>query len=156
MRRRPSLSLVALVVEAQAAGAVGVPFVTAGRSWYRRLPPPSFAPPDAVFGPVWTVLYGLMAVSAHRVQRAPASADRTAAIGLHHAQLALNAAWTPLFFGARRPKVALADMVALLVTVMLLVRRAARVDKLAAALLVPYVAWLCFALALNAAAVCRR
>jgi len=81
-----------------------------GRSrdgWYRRIRKPRFTPPDAVFGPVWTTLYSLMAWSAMRIKGAPPSPERRRALTLWAVQLGLNAAWSPLFFGARRPGAAL-------------------------------------------------
>ena len=118
-------------------------------AWFRSLDKPSFQPPPWVFGPVWTVLYGTIAYAGYRVWKAPKSPARTRALVLWGTQLALNAAWTPLFFGARRPKAALADLAALDVAAGAFAAQAARVDQRAAVAFAPYLAWLSFASVLN-------
>lgn len=110
---------------------------------------PSFQPPPWVFGPVWTALYGTIAYSGWRIWRAEKSPERTRALALWFAQLGLNAAWTPLFFGAHRPRAAFADIVALDATATAYAAAAAKVDPRAAKVVVPYLAWLAFATALN-------
>lgn len=125
------------------------------RIWYRALPKPSFQPPSWVFGPVWTALYGAIAYSGYRIWRAPKSPERSRALGLWGAQLALNGAWTPLFFGGRRPRLALADIVALDATATAYAAAAGKVDKRAAAVVTPYLAWLAFATTLNGSIVAK-
>lgn len=136
-----------------AAAAVGGSLVGPGRpsvmAWYRALRKPPFTPPSGLFGPVWTVLYALIAVSGWRVWRRPDSPERSRALVLWGAQMAANAAWTPIFFGARRPAVALVDLVAQLATTAGYTARAARVDPPAAMLMAPYLGWTTFAGALN-------
>lgn len=117
---------------------------------YRALELPPFAPPSWLFGPVWTVLYVAMAVAAWLVWR---EAGWNRALTLWSVQLVLNLAWTPLFFTAGWYAAALVDIVALLVLVAMTVVAAARSSRLAAGLLVPYLAWVAFATALNAAIV---
>jgi tryptophan-rich sensory protein len=119
------------------------------RRYYRRLDKPSFAPPPQVFGPVWGVLYPTIALSGARVLAAPPSPERSAARALWFSQMALNAAWTPLFFARKNARAALADIAGLLALTLAYTAAAARVDKPAAALAVPYTAWLAFAGALN-------
>lgn len=115
---------------------------------YARLEKPPWAPPAGVFGPVWSVLYLLIGVAGGRL--ATTGSPRLP-LALHGAQLALNAAWSPLFFAAGRRRAALAVIAALDVTVAAEIVAAARRDRLAAALLAPYLAWTLFATALNAA-----
>jgi benzodiazapine receptor len=117
---------------------------------YRALELPAFAPPSWLFGPVWTVLYVLMAVAAWLVWR---ESGWNRALTLWSVQLVVNLAWTPLFFSAGWYAAALVDIVALLVLVALTVVAAARSSRLAAGLLVPYLLWVAFATALNAAIV---
>jgi tryptophan-rich sensory protein len=124
--------------------------------WYSLLRKPPFQPPKAAFGPVWTVLYGMIADSGRRVFLAPKSTARTVALGLWGTQLALNAAWSPLFFAKRRPRHALVDLGALLVAIGAYVAVAARVDRKAAIEILPYAAWSGFAGALNAEIVRRN
>lgn len=119
-------------------------------SWYRGLRKPSFQPPGWVFGPAWTVLYAAIAYSGWRVWKAPPSRERDRALRLWGLQLALNAAWTPLFFGARRPGIALVDIVALDVAASGYAVSARAVDRPAAIIAFPYLAWLGFATLLNA------
>lgn len=117
--------------------------------WFRSLRKPSYQPPSWLFGPVWSVLYGTIAYSGWRVWRAKPSRARTRSLALWAGQLALNGAWTPLFFGARRPGLALADIVALDVAAAAYAASAARVDRTAAIVFAPYLAWLGFATLLN-------
>lgn len=126
------------------------------RRWYRRLSKPRFTPPEGLFAPVWSVLYALIAGAGFRLWRAPASAARRRALRWWAAQLALNAAWTPLFFGARRPRAALVDLALLDAAIVACVRAARRVDRPAAWMLAPYLAWSSFALLLNAEIVRRN
>jgi tryptophan-rich sensory protein len=128
---------------------------TVRRPWYAALRKPPWQPPRAAFGPVWTALYALSAGSAYRVARAPGAARRPA-LGLWAIQHAANAAWSPLFFGLRRPRAALADAAALGVAAAAYARAAARVDRAAAWMMAPYLAWVGFAVALNGAIVARN
>jgi tryptophan-rich sensory protein len=120
-----------------------------GKAWYRVIRKSSLTPPDAVFGPVWTALYGLNAFSAARVYRAEPSTARSATLALWALQQSLNAAWTPLFFGQRRPRAALADIALLWTSIAAYLAAARRVDRPAAALVMPYLAWVSFAGFLN-------
>jgi translocator protein len=127
-----------------------------GSAWFRALRKPTFQPPDKVFAPVWTVLYAMIAYSGFRIWAAPKSQQRSVALGLWTAQLILNGAWTPLFFGARRPVIAMADMIALDATALAYTAVAARVDPPAAGLVAPYLGWLGFATALNAKIIAKN
>lgn len=124
--------------------------------WFRALRKPKFQPPNYVFGPVWTVLYAAIAYSGYRIWEAPKSPRRDAALGLWAAQLILNGAWTPLFFGARKPRIALGDIIALDAAALAYAATAATVDKPAAGLVAPYLGWLGFATALNAKIVAKN
>ena len=115
--------------------------------WYASLRKPSFNPPDAVFGPVWTLLYLMIAVAAWRVVR---RGPPQYVIALWCLQLALNAAWSPIFFGAHETGWALADILALWVLVGSTTWVFWRADRIAGLLMIPYWAWITFATALNA------
>ncbi|MCX8090813.1 MAG: tryptophan-rich sensory protein [Verrucomicrobiae bacterium] len=117
--------------------------------WYASLQKPSWTPPPWVFGPVWTVLYTMMAVAAWLVWRQGGFAAQRRPLGLFVIQLALNASWTPLFFGLRRPDLAFAEIVLLWVAIAATLAAFRRVSVTAAWLLVPYLAWVSFAAALN-------
>jgi benzodiazapine receptor len=118
--------------------------------WYRALNKPSWNPPGWVFGPVWTGLYVLMAVAAWLVWRRGGWQQQGRPLRLYGVQLALNAAWTPLFFGLKMPGVALVEIGVLWVTIGLTIRAFRGVSGVAAALLVPYWLWVSFATVLNA------
>ena len=119
------------------------------QDWYDGLRKPRLTPPKAVFGPVWSGLYALIALSGYRVWRAPRSRRRRTALGLWGTQLVLNAAWTPLFFGAHRTLAALVDLIALTSTATAYAAAARKVDKPAALMMLPYLGWLGFAGYLN-------
>ena len=117
--------------------------------WYRGLQKPPFQPPPTVFAPVWTGLYVTIAASGYRVWAAPDHELRRPAIALWGVQMAANAAWSPSFFGARRPKVALAVLATQLAATTAYAVVSSKVDKPAAALMAPYLAWTGFAGVLN-------
>ncbi len=119
--------------------------------WYRNLVRPSFSPPDAVFGPVWTLLYFLMAVAAWRVGQEPASGLRTAALLLFSAQLGLNLAWSWIFFRKHAIGVALAEIVVLWIAIAATTLVFGRIVPVSAWLMAPYLAWVSFASVLNSA-----
>lgn len=124
------------------------------RTWYATLNKPFFTPPNWLFGPVWTLLYVMMAVAVWRVWMGTAQADaRRAALIAFFVQLAVNAIWSPVFFGLNAPVLGLAVIVALLVAVVAALVLFWRLDRIAGALLVPYLAWVAFATALNGAIV---
>jgi tryptophan-rich sensory protein len=106
-------------------------------------------PPGWAFGAAWTTLYTLMGIALALVWVAPHGPERTAALRLFFAQLIVNFAWSPIFFGARMIEVGLLTIVLLFALVVLTAWRFARIRPLAGWLLVPYLAWLCLATALN-------
>ena len=119
------------------------------RAWYPSLRKPSWNPPNAAFGPVWTVLYLAMAVAVWLVWRT--GNDVAVAVTLFAVQLALNVAWSVVFFGRRQLQAAFAVIVALWFAIAATLVVFASIDALAAALLAPYLAWVTFASFLNAA-----
>ena len=129
-------------------GAAGIGGLGARRApeTYERLHKPGWAPPASAFGPVWTLLYASVSVAGWRAYAASPAARR-----LHLLQLTLNAAWPVAFFGARDKRASLGVIAALEATVTAEVAALRRDDRLAAALLAPYLGWCGFATALNAA-----
>ena len=118
--------------------------------WYSNLDKPSFTPPGWIFGPVWTVLYTLMAASTVIVwQKGLASAEVRMALIHYLVQLFLNALWTPLFFGFEMPLLAFIDIVLLWAAIILTVLAFLRVSRYAGFLMVPYLVWTTFAAVLN-------
>ena len=147
-RRWPSL-LVFLLAVAVVAVLGSLAAASSGET-YRALDLPPFAPPSWLFGPVWTVLYVMIAIGGWLAWRSGAG---PVAIGAWALQLLLNLAWTPLFFAADRYALALVDIVVLLVAVVATALLFRRTSAVAAWLLVPYAGWVAFATALNAAIV---
>jgi tryptophan-rich sensory protein len=117
--------------------------------WYATLKKPAWNPPGWVFGPVWTALYTMMAVAAWLVWQRGGFASQRRPLTLFLAQLALNAAWTPLFFGLRLPGLAFAEIMVLWLAIAATLTSFRGVSRPAAWLLVPYLAWVTFAAALN-------
>lgn len=142
-----ALNMAALV------GFVGLaflaPLASAGidpRSWYSGLAKPSWAPPGWIFGPVWTLLYAMMGIAAWGVWR---RRGWSVPLAQWLVQLALNAAWTPIFFGLRQPGWAFAEIVVLWLAIAATLVAFASVVRWSAWLLAPYLAWVTFAAALN-------
>jgi benzodiazapine receptor len=151
--RRSIVLLGAAVAIVGVAAAIGGAGASGGRTGlYEELNRPGWAPPGGVFGPVWTVLYVTMAAASWLVAREGLErSDVRVALGLFTAQLALNAAWTPIFFGAGQVSAAAIEIVALAVVLAATVVAFWRTSRLAGALMVPYLAWVIFAAALNIA-----
>lgn len=138
------------------AGWLAVTFLAAAAAsrfgagpWYDRLAKPSWTPPGAVFGPVWGVLYTLMATAAWLVWRRGGFRAAAVPLGLYLAQLVLNVAWTTLFFGAERIGWALLDIVLLWLLLAALIPLFWRRSRWAGSLLVPYLLWVTYAAVLN-------
>ena len=135
------LVFVALVVVAAAVGSRFRP-----GEWYERLRKPSWRPPNWLFAPVWSALYLMMAFAAWLVWGKAAGA---VPLALWLGQLVLNAAWSPAFFGLRRPDLGLIVIAALWLAIASTVAAFAAVSATAAWLMVPYLVWVSFATALN-------
>jgi len=140
--------LVALCLAVAAAG--GAVTATSVGTWYQTLAKPTFNPPDWLFGPVWTTIYLVMAFAAWRVWRMRTGEGARRSLAVWALQLALNLAWSFIFFGARMIGVALAEIVLLLAAILATTVLFWRIDRVAGALFVPYLAWVSFATVLNA------
>lgn len=116
--------------------------------WYLSISKPTWNPPSWVFGPVWSALYTLMGVAAWRVWRRP-HAESGSALSLWWTQLALNALWSPLFFGMKRLDLALLEILVLLAAIVATTRAFWRIDRVSGVLFAPYIAWVGFAALLN-------
>lgn len=145
--KRSLLTLAGWLLLTYTASATAV-FVSID-GWYAGLAKPAWNPPGWVFGPIWTVLYAMMAVAAWRVWLHGGWARQKAVLGLFLLQGALNALWTPLFFGLQQPGWALAEILVLLAAILATMREFWRVDRTAGLLLLPYAAWVAFASVLN-------
>jgi tryptophan-rich sensory protein len=146
---KPTLGLLAWLLLTFAAAAVGaIASANAGR-FYAELTRPSWAPPAWLFGPVWSVLYALMGISAWLVWQAKGFPGAPGALILFIVQLAANAFWSWLFFTWHKGGLAFLDVLVLWVLILLTVVAFWRSSRVAAALLLPYLAWVTFALALT-------
>jgi translocator protein len=150
-RRRPGtrlvLGLLGWIVLCYGAALIGAQFMPG--EWYAGLEKPTWTPPDWLFGPVWTVLYGLMAVAAWLVWKEFGFRAASGSLVLFVGQLGLNAAWSWVFFGLNRPGLAFLHLVVLCVAVAGLVLIFWKRLRLAGGLLVPYLLWISFAAVLN-------
>jgi len=122
-----------------------------GNAWFDGLDKPFFMPPGWVFGIVWPILYAMLGVAVAIILAEPASPARSKALVLFVAQLALNYAWSPLFFAAHAVKLALMTIFVMAALAAMTAGQFWRIRRVAGALMLPYLAWLCFAAALNAA-----
>jgi len=120
-------------------------------TWYATLDKPFFSPPNWIFGPVWTVLYLLMGLSLYLVWVARYKKSKKLAFGVFGLQLALNALWSLVFFGLHAPWAGVVVIILLLVCIIAAIRLFLPISKVAAYLLLPYVAWVGFATLLNLA-----
>jgi tryptophan-rich sensory protein len=151
---RPNLpALGLLVLVALSAGVLGFLFglgnsASAAR-WYGALAKPAWLLPQRWFAPVWMALYGLMAVAAWLIWRERYHRARTLAMMVYALQLLLNAVWAPVFFGLKNIGAALFVAVALWLAAAWTMREFARVNGIAACLLLPYLAWVSVAVAMN-------
>ena len=128
--------------------AAGGAFFKPGE-WYYALNKPALNPPGWVFGPVWTLLYFLMAVVLFLLWKDPQSPKRKKAIIFFILQLIANAAWTPTFFGAEKIQAALGVLALLIILVVCTFYYISQISLKRAFLLIPYLLWLCFAFYLN-------
>lgn len=147
--RRQALGLLGWASVTFLAAALGARASISAADFYASLALPSWAPPGSVFGPVWTVLYALMALAAWLAWRQGGWRAATPALVLYLLQLALNVLWSWLFFGWKQGALALADIALLLALIVATIVAFHRVRPAAAWLLLPYLAWVTFASALN-------
>lgn len=143
------IGLIGWLLLSFAAAAIGAAASVQAASFYQQLVQPSWAPPSSVFGPVWSLLYALMAIAAWLVWREGGWRRQRGVLALFVLQLAVNALWSWLFFGWHRGALAFADVVLLWLLIGATARGFWRVRVLAGALLLPYLGWVSFAAALN-------
>lgn len=142
-----ALALLACLLVTFVASALGAFASIEAAAFYAQLAKPSWAPPAGVFGPVWTVLYLLMGIAAWLVWRSPR--EHRDALALFGVQLAANALWSWLFFAWHRGALAAVEVLVLLLLIAATVRMFWQCSRLAAILLLPYLAWVAFASALT-------
>jgi benzodiazapine receptor len=143
-------AVVAIAIVAAASWVGSKATLPAIPGWYASIQKPWFNPPNWVFGPVWTLLYAMIAYAFWRVLQAPAgSPGRTVAITLFVVQISLNALWSVVFFGMQSPGMAVPVVLALEAAILLTIAWFRPIDRVSAWLLVPYAVWVGFASLLN-------
>jgi translocator protein len=139
------LPLVLFIIAVVGGGSlIGVG--TAPGAWYASLEKPWFNPPNWIFGPVWTLLYLMIAIAGWRIWMRRRTGGAMTAWWV---QLGLNFLWSPVFFGLQSPGWAIPIILAMLVSIVTFIRLSWNQDRLAAWLFVPYLAWVSFATLLN-------
>jgi len=152
MKAKQILKLVAsLLLPLGVGGIAGMYTTEAIPGWYASLVQPSFNPPNWVFGPVWTTLYIIMGISLFLIWKLPASKERNQAILVFMVQLFLNFCWSFFFFHFKMIGIALVDIVALWIMILVMLFRFYKLKPISAYINIPYLLWVTFATALNAA-----
>ncbi len=149
VKQRQILGFIGWFILSFAASAVGAVASIEAKSFYSQLVQPSWAPPPWLFGPVWTVLYAMMAVAAWLVWREGGFCSNRTALSLFVVQLVLNALWTWIFFAWHSGPWAFAEIMVLWVLIIATLVAFWRVRPLVGVLLIPYLLWVSFAAALN-------
>ena len=144
------LVFIGAILSSLAAGGIGslatVPNIP---TWYEHLDKPALIPPNGVFGPVWTILYVLMGIALALVILDKTSESKKQAYVWFGVQLALNTLWSIVFFGLHQPWLAFIVIIALIASIIMTMRAFHKIRPLTMWLLVPYLAWVCFATYLN-------
>lgn len=143
----PSFLVLSAFLVITLGGGLSIGMVSPPGEWYERLRKPTFNPPKRVFAPAWTILYILVAIAGWRTWQD----GNSGALALWAVQLALNFAWSPVFFRAHAPRAALGIVLALLIAVIVFILKEAARNTIAMLLFVPYAMWIAFAALLNAA-----
>jgi tryptophan-rich sensory protein len=148
---KPIKLIIAILLPMVIGGFSG--FLTANsiNDWYTTLQQPSFNPPNWVFGPVWTTLYLIMGISLYRIWILPVSEERNFAIVVFFGQMILNFFWSLIFFRWHLIGTALAEIILMWVMIATMIHLFKKLDKVAGIMNVPYLLWVTFASALNAA-----
>lgn len=154
LQTRPNRFIAAVLATGLVLAAAGIGNLATFanlQTWYAHLNKPAFTPPNWVFGPAWSALYILMIIAFWRVLTLPSAVrGKRLSIALFLVQLALNASWSVVFFGLHEPAGGLVVIALMLLAILATQIAFWRIDRPAALLLVPYLAWVCFATALNA------
>lgn len=141
--------LVLAILLCEGVGILGSFFtVSAIPTWYATLTKPSISPPNFIFGPVWTMLYALMGISLYLVWTSNVKSKQQA-LKYFFVQLGLNAMWSIIFFGLKKPGLAFFEIIALWIAIYLTIKAFKKISKMASYLLYPYLAWVSFASILN-------
>lgn len=152
MKAPDIVKLVVSIAIPLAVGAVAGYFTTQSiPGWYQTLNFPSFRPPNAVFGPVWTTLYVLMGIGCFLVWKKPASPARNAALRIYSVQLLVNFSWSFVFFFFKQIGLAVMVIALLWMLIIYMIGWFKKINTVAAYIQVPYLLWVSFATVLNIA-----
>ncbi len=143
--------VVSIILPLAIGGVAGIFTAKAIPGWFVTLNRPSFAPPNWLFGPVWTTLYLLMGISLFMIWALNTGNERNKAIFVFILQLLLNFAWSFLFFYFNRIGLALIDIIVLWMSIVVMLLQFYKLKPWAAYINIPYLFWVAFATALNAA-----
>lgn len=150
-KKRTWISLLNFIILCLALELIGSYWTNQSVStWYRQLIKPMWTPPGWVFGPIWTILYIMIAIAGWLIYKAKHSHHRSLALMLYGSQLALNFIWSFLFFSLKSPILGLIDILLLSLLIILTIIKGWRVRSLAGILLIPYLIWVIYAASLNA------
>lgn len=146
-----TLKLIIAIAISEAAGVIGTVFTTSSiTGWYSTVTKPELAPPNWIFGPVWTTLFALMGIASFLIwKKGLERRDVKVALGIFLGQLLLNTLWSIIFFGAQSPKYAFIEIIFLWLAILTTIITFFRISKPAAWLLLPYIMWVSFAGFLN-------
>lgn len=148
MNKNNLIKLFTSIIICELAGVVGSIFTTpAIGTWFKTLVKPVFAPPNWVFGPVWSILFFLMGISLYLVWSKKGNKEQ--ALQFFAIQLFLNIAWSFLFFGLRSPYLAFIEIIFLWIAILFTIIKFYKIQKTSAYLLLPYILWVSFAAVLN-------
>ena len=151
MRPADYFKAIGFIAICQLAGLIGTIFtIGAISTWYTTLNKPPFNPPNWLFGPVWTILYTLMGISAYIVYRKGLNSNNVKeALNIFWLQLFLNSLWSIIFFGMKNPPLALIEIIFMWIAILVTIIKFYKISKTASYLLIPYLLWVSFASILN-------
>lgn len=151
MKNKNFIKLIIALIIPQLFAIAGSLFTDTGtNSWYNLIEKPAFNPPNWVFGPVWTILYVLMGISAFLIWRQGLNKKEIRfALLIFIFQLSLNLFWSFIFFGLKNPGIALTEIISLWFAILATILAFYQINKIAAYLLIPYILWVSFAAFLN-------
>ena len=150
MIKQKTFSLISFLLITFVAAFIGSSFTAPNIvSWYSTLIKPSFAPPNWLFAPAWTILYILMAVAAFLIWQSRNNSQAKCALTFYFFQLALNSLWSIVFFGLHNPQLAFFEILVLWVLILITLLKFYKIQRTAGLLLIPYLLWVSFASILN-------
>ncbi len=150
MMKQKIIPLLGFLLLTFVAAFIGSSFTTPNiASWYSTLAKPSFAPPNWLFAPVWTILYILMAIAAFLIYQKREHFQAKSALIFYFVQLILNSLWSIIFFGMHNPQLAFFEIIVLWIFILVTLIKFYKIHRTAGLLFIPYLLWVSFASFLN-------